>query len=112
VRYLLRRVDAHLRVGTPPDYEQLTIEHLAPQSPSSKGVSPGSVGMLGNLLLVTESQNGKLGNKVFAEKMKILKASDVPLDDPLRKAKRWDDAAIEARTKSLATLCYEKIFRV
>ena len=111
VRYLLRRIDHYIRPGTPPDYEQLTIEHLAPQSPNGKGAVSGDViGMMGNLLLVTEKLNDKLANRPFADKLKILKESDVPMDEPLRDASIWDDEAIESRTKRLARLCYDSVF--
>ncbi len=111
VRYLLRRIDQHLRSGASPDYELLTIEHLAPQSAEGKtSVTASAIGMMGNLLLTPEALNDKLANKVFGDKISILKESEVPLDEALQSATKWDDAEIIARTKHLAKRCYEKIF--
>ncbi len=113
VRYLLRRIDEYLRTGAPPNYDVMTIEHLAPQKPLSNATAtPDAVGMMGNLLLVTEELNKNLANKAFGEKIKILKKSDVPLDDSLKNASKWDNSTIESRTKALTKLCYEKIFKV
>ena len=113
VRYLLRRIDEYLRTGTPPNYDVMTIEHLAPQKPLSNATAtPDAVGMMGNLLLVTEELNKNLANKAFGEKIKILKKSDVLLDDSLKNASKWDDSTIENRSKALAKLCYEKVFKV
>lgn len=63
VRYLLRRVDEHLRTGVRPDYEQMTVEHLASQNPSGAAeASEDVIGMLGNLLLVPQELNEGLKN--------------------------------------------------
>lgn len=113
VRYLLRRIDQHFRTGTPPDYRQFSIEHLWPQKPQSGKKLPESVvGMMGNLIFVPEVLNGKLGTKSFEDKMKLIRKTDLPLDDSLRGAATWDKGAIEARTKLLAQLCHDDILSI
>jgi len=113
VRYILRRIDESLRKEARPDYDQMTIEHIAPQSPSSGGnVSTDRVGMMGNLLLVPEKLNEKLGNKSFIEKRKVLSKSGVPLDPLLEGATEWDDNLVDERTKALAKLCHQRVFKV
>ncbi len=112
MRYVLRRIDEHMRDGMVPDYDRMTIEHFLPQNLAQHAVKPEEVGMIGNLLLVDGKLNDKLGNKRFSDKLEILSDSDLPLDDFLRNAETWDEAAIRERTKSLAELCYQKIFRV
>ena len=113
VRYLLRRIDQHFRTGTPPDYRQFSIEHLWPQKPQAGKKLPESVvGMMGNLIFVPEVLNGKLGTKSFEDKMKLIRKTDLPLDDSLRGAATWDKGAIEARTKLLAQLCHDDILSI
>lgn len=112
VRYLLRRIDEHHRSDTIPDYNLMTIEHLASQNISGSTVSKESIGMMGNLIFVTEKQNTALGTKKFKEKMEILRRADVPLDSYLESAEKWSNKTITERTKSLSKLCYEKIFKV
>ena len=67
---------------------------------------------MGNLLFVPEAVNKKLKNKSFKDKMEILRDSDVPLDSLLKTVNKWDEAVIRERTKNLAKLCYEDIFKV
>lgn len=91
VRYLLRRVDEHLRTGVKPDYDQMTVEHLSAQSPvGTPETTQDTGGMLGNLLLVPTDLNAQLKNLAVKEKLKILKASGQPLDTGLAKAESWD----------------------
>jgi len=112
VRYLLRRIDQYRRKGTPVDYDLMTVEHIAPQSDGAGQTVQDAAGIVGNLLFVPEALNKKLKNKSFKDKMEILRDSDVPLDSSLKTANKWDEAAIKERTKNLAKLCYEDIFKV
>jgi len=111
VQYILAKIDANFSGGLPIDYERMTIEHLAPQSPSGKSAQQNAkVGLIGNLILVDGALNNKLANKDFSHKVKLLAASRVWVDPTLAKAKTWDDAEIEARTKKLASLAYNTIW--
>src|SRR5439155_16707669 len=66
VQYLLQRIDAFYRSGAPADYDKMSIEHIAPENPPAGTASSIThVGKLGNLLLLHESLNNKLGNKDF-----------------------------------------------
>jgi hypothetical protein len=115
VQYLLARIDGHFRGGASaiPNYDILTIEHLAPQS-LSKGwnVSRSVVGALGNLVLVNESLNSKLANKPFDVKKKLLTDAQVPLDPVLKDASAWGDKEILERGKRLAKILHETILKV
>jgi hypothetical protein len=112
VRYLLRRVDEYWRDGAIPDYERLTIEHIAPQRPGGDGGASDLVGSIGNLLLVDGELNDRLSNKTFSGKKIVLGEANVQLDEVLRNAEEWNEKAISKRTEILARLCYEMIFRV
>lgn len=89
----------------------MTIEHIAPQSSATNGVSEKACGMMGNLLLVSEPLNTHLGNKSFSQKQTLLVASDVPVDEIIRKSKSWSQLEIEQRTEFLAKLAYGSVFK-
>ena len=112
VQYLLQRLDQEQRTGPPVDYAKMTIEHIAPENPTVGAVMLDGAGRLGNLLLLDEASNIKVGNKPFAEKKKLYNVAAVPVDSTLAAATNWTFAEIDARTKLLAKLGYEKVFRV
>jgi len=107
VRYILGKIAVHL--GSQLDMARMSIEHIAPQSSTSSG---DVIGQIGNLILVTEDVNQELGNKTFPAKKRILQQSNIPLDEPIASRAKWDANAIEARTKWLGRLAYEKIWKV
>lgn len=112
VKYLLSRIDAHLRDDATVDYDAMTIEHIAPQKPDTGPVA-ANVGMIGNLLLVPEKLNSKaLANKAFDKKKAELKKAKVTLDESLENATSWGETEITARTIALAKLAKEKVFKV
>ncbi len=112
VKYLLARIDDWLRKDAAIDYEAMTIEHIAPQKPDGAPPLPNA-GEIGNLLLVPPALNNKaLGNKSFDKKKAELKKAKVPLDASLQSATTWGRPEITARTKALAKLAQEKVFRV
>jgi hypothetical protein len=112
VRYLLRRIDGHLRDGTLPDYELMNVEHMAAQNPSGqREASVEATAMLGNLLLIPTEVNDKLKNLPSKEKLRILRESKHPLDEAL-KAKNWNDEGIRKRTRALSKLLHDKILKV
>lgn len=112
-KYILSRLDMHVRQADAVAYEKMTIEHLAPQKPIG-GKGPGSalVGQLGNMILIPEKLNGKLGNKPFAEKLRLLKHAGVSLEQEIEQAGIWGGTEINARTKRLADLAYTKVWKI
>jgi hypothetical protein len=114
IRYLLVRIDEHVRRHGAVDYESMSIEHIAPQKPrSGDGPVPVNVGRIGNLLVVSESLNSNaLANKTFSRKKALYRKTHVPLDPIIEAATTWGVAEIDARTAALATLVQEKVFRV
>jgi Protein of unknown function (DUF1524) len=53
---------------------------------------------------------GKLANKSFSEKVKILKNANVWVDPVILKAKHWGTTEIARRTKLLAKEAYENVW--
>lgn len=111
VRYILEKVDEHLRADKVVDYDQMTIEHLAPENPGSgkKGIDTGNIG---NLIFVSQGLNGKLKNKDFSAKKKILMDADIPLDGIVKKATSWGAKEIASRANYLSRLGYREIWKL
>jgi uncharacterized protein with ParB-like and HNH nuclease domain len=112
VQYLLRRVDTHLRGGSYMDYNVMSIEHIAPESPAPGAPSVQGIGKIGNLVLLAENINNKLGNADFKAKLAAYKKAGSPHDPVLNGAAFWTDAEINQRTINLARLGYDTVFRV
>jgi hypothetical protein len=113
VRYILTKLYQKHSMGLPVDPEQATIEHLAPENPLvNTGLSDEDVASIGNLILVNQTLNGKLGNKSLTEKAQLLKDAKVWVDPVILKAKKWGSAEIERRTRLLAKDAYENVWSV
>lgn len=107
VHYVLRRVFQH-EDNTPWDFDEMTVEHLRPQSHSGE---PEQIANIGNLVLVSRTLNEKLGDKSFSKKLPILAAQKkVWVDPDVTAAKAWGKAQIEARAKRMAQLAYEQVW--
>lgn len=112
VRYILTRMTQHTSVGIPIDSEKMTVEHLSPENPSKPtGLSDEQTALLGNLILVDQKLNNRLGAKSFSDKVKILKRAGVRLDDAIRSAANWAASEVEGRTKTMATQAYNEIWK-
>jgi hypothetical protein len=108
VGYVLERVDRAIRGIDPPvDYRNMTIEHLSPQRPPAGTDRVPEYAALGNLILVGEPLNGKLQNRSFSEKKRILRDAGYKMDPILSKAKKWGSNQIKARTDALAKLVFD-----
>ena len=87
----------------------MTIEHLAPQNGTN--LDPDVVASIGNLILVDESLNRRLGNKKFSAKQPILaRQNGVWVDDTIKTATSWGRRQINARAAALAREAYEDIW--
>jgi alkylated DNA nucleotide flippase Atl1 len=114
-RMVLQRLESHLRTEIDVDFDSasLSIEHIMPQtlSPewkaelSENGADPQEIfdrlgHTLGNLTLT--AWNSKLSNHLFERKQEILSGSELKLNEPLARAKRWGVDEIEERGRELA----------
>lgn len=113
VRYVLIKDAKHQSLALPGDFDDLTIEHVTSQSEiDSENWSEEYVGQLGNLLLVSNELNGKLNNKSFTEKKRILIESGYPLPDIMRVADKWTPELVGDRTRSIATRSYNEVWKI
>lgn len=113
VRYALIKLSEQYGMPEEVDRSMLTIEHLMPQSVGEETGDEFDVGAIGNLILVNETVNGKLGVKPFSDKMEVLrKTQNLYVDDELKEAKSWSDQNIADRGVRLARLGHSKVWQI
>lgn len=115
VKYVLAKLARHAGHSYSADIDELTIEHLHPQSKIDGGTwTDQTAGQLGNLILVTKSLNDRLEDKSFTEKKLILKAAKCQdlLPDYFWSAKELTPQLVQKRTRELATAAYQNIWRI
>jgi hypothetical protein len=108
VHYTLRRIYLAHEPTTPLDFGGMTIEHLASQSGKT---DPATLASIGNLILVDQPLNDKLGNKTFAAKQQLLASQKrIWVDDNVLEAKSWGGKTIDERGAMMAKFAYEKVW--
>lgn len=117
IQYFLGNLVANVSVGVPVDLSRMTIEHIAPQRPPAQStwkVSTSRVGLIGNLIYVSEALNDRLGTRPYGDKKALLVSSAVPMDNYIKKhdSSDWTDNDIELRTKELSRLAYNTLFKI
>ena len=111
VSYMLHKLFKY-RESVVVERHLMTLEHLAPQSGSS-GLSEEVLAKVGNLTWVPDSMQNALGKKSMADKLEILTAGNIWVDDGLAGASEtWGPEEIEARTEKLARIAYEEVWTV
>ena len=112
VKYILVGLASQKSSSTVTDYDQMTIEHLAPQSLiGTQDYTDAIIGQVGNLVLVPEGINGRLKNKPFREKKKILREVGFSLPAEVEKADTWGVAEIQDRTALLAEQAFDGVWK-
>jgi hypothetical protein len=100
----------HSQCDVRPHDETLQVEHVLPvahRGTPAWGEAWGaadpeaSVHRLGNLVLLNQSKNAKLGNAPFARKREVLVDSPYPLTKAVGRAPAWDPAALGAQHAAL-----------
>lgn len=113
VRYILRKFAEQGSFKFTVDWDDLTIEHVAPQSSIGTGEwTENLVGQLGNLFLLDPKKNGELADKPFAEKMKILAGEHYSVPKSIANASYWTSETIQAHTDEMAVAAHNDIWRI
>lgn len=115
VKYVLAKIARHSGQSFSADMDDLTIEHLHPQSKIDAAPWTDELaGQLGNLILVTKSTNEKLENKSFSEKKSILRSAKYhdALPDYFWNATDLTPDLVQRRTRELAKLAYTKVWKI
>lgn len=112
IQYILHNFDRYARpLKDPIVYEEMTIEHLAEQS--STELRTKDLARIGNLFLVSDELNGKLGTKPFKKKREILESEKVSfVGDTLKTASHWRREEVLKRSKEMADLAFNEIWKV
>lgn len=113
VQYILGKINDYTSPGIAVDYEQMTIEHLKPQSIAEPGIEQWEVARLGNLVLTTQALNIKLAAKPFLKKVELLRSeSQIRLDEIIGSSKQWNSKQINERTKWMSNVSYNQIWKI
>lgn len=112
IQYILRKVAIHEGQPTIGDTEDLTIEHLLPQSSSKGGLNDSTVGQVGNLILVDAKTNELLSTNDFSQKKSILIDRGYKLPEVLTSASTLTPDIVAQNTSRIAKLAREVIWRV
>jgi hypothetical protein len=112
VRYILRKFAEYYSYKYPVDFDDLTIEHLHPQSEISNDWKEEIVGCLGNLILLDQKMNGEIANKSFRDKKSILLNEGYTLPEIINKAEDWTPYEAIKNTEYLAEIAYKKIWEI
>lgn len=111
VRYILRGLSRHEDLRFEVDTDELTIEHIHPQSSLVAPWSEESVGMMGNLILLSAKRNEELKNKPAVEKLKtITDWKCVP--QWVRSSETWTPELVQARTQEMARTAFNDVWKI
>lgn len=119
IKYILSNINRHF-ASSELDYENISIEHIMPQKPSSDwGLSRSDikeyVDVLGNLTLIDRSYNSEAGNKSIKDKAKIFAKSQIKITKEIadllsENGYKWTKNEIESRLKGLTDVAYNEVW--
>lgn len=106
-RYMLMKINNHISGGHP--IESTTLEHIMPQDPSNWTLDPDDadkfdelIGRLGNLTILTASDNAAIKNSPFPEKQVFYAEENLSINQSVIAASKWTRAEIDARQIELS----------
>lgn len=115
VKYVLTKYDRYYsskaKSGVAVNYDLMTLEHIFAENDTSQSIDIEDIGKIGNLLLMEESLNSKLGNKPFAKKHPTYLSANIFLDDKIKNATNWDKTSIVDRANFIAEKLYNEVFK-
>lgn len=112
VRYILQKLAKHQKLAFSDDAANLTIEHIYPQSKINTTWTGDIVGSLGNLILLTQKDNGKLKDGDFEKKVEFLKTLSGSVPEDVLISQDWTIERVRARTQELAEIAYNEIWKI
>jgi hypothetical protein len=112
VQYILKKVALHEGQPHIGETDDLTIEHLVPQSKIGSGFSETAVGQIGNLVLVDSETNNLLSTNEFEEKKNILASRGYKLPELLADAVKLDDDLLGLNTRRLSALARDVVWKI
>ena len=113
MRYILRKFAERDSFKFTVDWDELSIEHVAPQASIGTGDwTELSVGQLGNLFLLDPKKNGELADKPFAKKKQILVDGNYSVPKAILDADKWTPGAVRKHTDEMAVVAQEEIWKI
>jgi Protein of unknown function DUF262/Protein of unknown function (DUF1524) len=110
IQYTLRALYEAEAPSVAIDPQQMTIEHIEPQS--STAMNPEKIAEIGNLWLVSAIVNNKLGDKSPSQKIPLYKKSKLQSDPILDSATSWTEEKITARTQHFSNKVWELVAKI
>lgn len=111
------RKDSQPELIPNPNEREINLEHVLPETPSAAWghIDPEHAKLLhkriGNLALMKERLNARIGNKGFSEKKKFYAKSKLMLTKEISQEKTWGLPEIDSRQRRLADLAV-KVWRL
>jgi len=113
VRYILKGLSIHYAYKTPADFDDLTIEHLHPQSMQNTSEwTEQIIGCLGNLIFLDGKMNEQIGTKPFKEKIDMLIKNGYDIHDFVKKSDEWTPDKILQNADIMAEDAYHRIWKI
>jgi len=112
VQYILKKVAIHQNQPFIGESDDLTIEHLLPQSAAKSQKEELLVGQIGNLMLIDSETNGKLSTNNFQNKREILLERGYKLPSDLLKATDMSEKIIQENTARVSELAWSTIWKI
>lgn len=112
-RYILRKFAEQGKFKFAVDWDDLTIEHMAPQAWIGEAKwTEDTVGQLGNLFLLDARKNGEIADKSFAEKKNTLVSGQYSVPDAMLEETEWTPDAVKKHTVQMASIAYDDIWKI
>ena len=123
ITYILNKYENYLNdvIEKSIDYDNVNIEHIIPQKPESWGLTKeeikGYVHRIGNLTLISKRLNSQMGNIDLENKLPILKKSGLKINEDLiddieSNNNIWNEKSILDRSKKLASIAYDEVWKI
>jgi hypothetical protein len=112
IRYILRAFAEHYKFKYAVDFDELTVEHLHPQSKINSRWKEEVVGSLGNLIFLDGDTNEKLSSKDFKNKRTYLVENGYSIPEFVATTKDWTPKTIMRHTESMAEVAYKSIWKI
>ncbi|MBK1636867.1 DUF262 domain-containing protein [Rhodovulum adriaticum] len=112
VQYILRKVAIFESQPFIGETDDLTIEHLLPQSSSKSDEDHLVLGQIGNLILVDQKTNEMLSTNNFKEKKGILESRGYKLPELFEGVEKLNEEVIRENTQRISNLAREEIWKV
>jgi len=112
VQYILKKIAMHEGQPFIGETDDLTIEHLMPQSSKTIIDDDKIIGQIGNLILVDPQTNGLLSNSDYKLKKKILIERGYKLPSILLEAESITEKTVKDNTKRISAIARDMVWKL